>query len=223
MHRVRALPIMVASLLAAACGTQRDADERAAGDTLAPAVLPGDTLVVPPAMTSDSAAGRDAAAPPAGAAQPGGTSGAPDGAKAAPGTKSGTAPGGLSSTDIAVVAGAAAQQGGLQVMPWENLTPLILTDMRALVQHQERYFAANRRYSSRVQALGASARDGWTTRITFAGPEGWSAAATQAFYPGRSCVVWGGTSADAARAPKTEAAGLRGAAGQPVCDAGPAR
>ena len=215
MIRVSALSLVV--LLVAACGgSDTDGDART-GDTLAaPAVQPGDTLAVPPAMTSDSAAGGKAATPPAGAGQSAGSKGETPAAS--------TPPGALPTGDVAVVAGAAQQgSGGLQVMPWEHLTPLILADLRALVQRQQRNYAADRRYSTSVQPLGAAARDGWTTRVVHASARGWSAVATQAFYPGRSCVVWLGSSADEARAPRTEANGLLGAEGEPVCDRAPSR
>ena len=215
---VAALPI---SLLA--CGGRDTAADARADSLPAPAVQPGDTLAVPPAMTSDSTAGTKATAPPAGSGQsadsarrPGATTTpAPTGKPGASGT--------LSSTDLGVVAGAAAQQGGLQVMPWENLAPLALTDLRALAQRQQRTHAAERRYTTSVQPLGASARDGWTIRVVHASARGWAAVATQAFYPGRSCVVWLGTSAEEARAPRTEANALLGEEGVPVCDRAPSR
>ena len=226
MHRSRALLLGLALALVTACGgSDIDGDARAVDTLAAPAVLPGDTLAVPPAMTSDSAAGRDAAVPPAGADRPAGASASPTrGTTPALSGKTGASAGTLSSGDLTVVAGAAQQAGGgLQVMPWENLVPLVLTDLRALVQRQQRNHAAERRYTTSVQPLGISARDGWTTRVVHASARGWSAVATQAFYPGRSCVVWLGTSAEEARAPRTEANGLLGEEGVPVCDRAPAR
>ena len=224
MSRTRALLLLPAVALVLACGGgSRDAEP--AADTLpTPAVLPGDTLAVPPAMTSDSAAGVKAAAPPAGA----GGAPASSGSGATPGTKAGAVggakSGALTPGELTAVAGAAQQgAGGLQVMPWENLVPLVIADLRAHVQRQERTFARTNRYSSSPPPLGISARDGWTTRIVYAGPRGWSAVATQTFYPGRSCVIWVGASAGEARAPRTEAAGLLGAEGEPVCDPSPTR
>jgi hypothetical protein len=227
MNAIRRLLLVTLPASLLACGG-RAADADAARDTLSvPAVQPGDTLAVPPAMTSDSTAGAKAASPPAGGGQGGGTGATPAPASSGSGsgaTKSGAAAGGLSSSDIAVVAGAAQQgSGGLQVMPWENLTPLILTDLRAVVQRQRSNHAAERRYSTSVQPLGAAARDGWTTRVVHASARGWAAVATQAFYPGRSCVVWLGSSAEEARAPRTEANGLLGEEGEPVCDRAPTR
>lgn len=222
MSRIRQLLRLPALVLALACG---GGDAEPAADTLpTPAVLPGDTLAVPPAMTSDSAAGVKAAAPPAGAGQaaPSSGSGAAPGTKA--GASGGTTKGAMTSGELTAVAGAAQQgAGGLQVMPWENLVPLVIADLRAHVQRQERTFARTKRYSSSPPPLGVSARDGWTTRIVHAGPRGWSAVATQTFYPGRSCVIWVGASAEEARAPRTEAAGLRGDEGEPVCDPAPTR
>ena len=215
---VAAVPIL---LLSCSGG---DADAGARDDSLAaPAALPGDSLGVPPAMTSDSTAGTKAGAPPAASGQSADSAHRPGAtATPAPTGKPGTS-GGLSSTDLAVVAGAAAQQGGLQVMPWENLVPLVVTDLRALVQRQQRTHAAERRYSTSVQPLGVSARDGWTIRVVHASARGWAAVATHMFYPGRSCVVWLGASADEARAPRTEADALLAEEGVPVCDRAPAR
>lgn len=224
MSRIRELPLLPAIVLLLACGGGGRDAERAADTLPTPAVLPGDTLAVPPAMTSDSVAGARAAAPPAGAGQaaPSSGSGAATGTKA--GASAATKSGALTPGELTAVAGAAQQgSGGLQVMPWENLVPLVIADLRTHVQRQERNFARANRYSSSPPPLGIAARDGWTTRIVYAGPRAWSASATHTFYPGRSCVIWVGASAEEARAPRTEAAGLRGDEGEPVCDPAPTR
>ena len=105
----------------------------------------------------------------------------------------------------------ATAQGGVRVMPWELLTPTGIAQLRAVAAREERFFDEHGAYGS----VGVGAREGWTVRLLSADARGWSAEATQSFYPGRSCVIWSGVVDEQ---PATRERGRRGGAGEAVCD-----
>ena len=104
--------------------------------------------------------------------------------------------------------------GGLRVMPWTMLTPHANDLLRDLAARQQQRFEDEGRFSSAT----APGREGWTVRVLFADETGWAAEATQAFYRGRSCVIWGGDAGG--RRPRTARDGRSAGAGAPACDSG---
>ena len=104
--------------------------------------------------------------------------------------------------------------GGLRVMPWSMLTAHADDLLRDLAARQQEHFAEERRYSTAT----VSGREGWTVRVLFADEQAWAAEATQAFYAGRSCVIWGGDAGG--RRPRTARDGRQASAGTPACDSG---
>ena len=105
----------------------------------------------------------------------------------------------------------AATPGGVRVMPWELLTPIGMAQLRAVAAREARFFDEHGAYGS----VGTGGREGWSVRLLSADARGWSAEATQTFYPGRSCVIWGGAVEDR---PATRERGRRGGEGEAVCD-----
>jgi hypothetical protein len=102
----------------------------------------------------------------------------------------------------------------------EALNPrtLMMADLRNLVRSQETYFANQGVYARRTEPLALQYlwRPGVRVKILAADRQSWSAKATHARLPGKSCVIWFGS---VAQRPVTDAERRQSqGAGVPVCD-----
>jgi len=87
-------------------------------------------------------------------------------------------------------------------------------DLRRVVSANEVYHARNKRYAASTSELpGFKPTGGTTVVMSAATATGWSATATSAGAPGKSCVIWVG----AVARPKT-VGGLTGPEAVPTCD-----
>jgi hypothetical protein len=95
---------------------------------------------------------------------------------------------------------------------------LMKVDLRNLARSQETYFAMQGIYARRTEGMALQYlwhRD-VRVKILAADVESWSAKATHAKFPGKSCVVWHGA---VAQRPQTDAQRRQAnRAGEPVCD-----
>jgi len=91
-------------------------------------------------------------------------------------------------------------------------------DLRNLARSQETYFATQGSYARRTESLPLQYlwHRGVRLKILSADAESWSAKATHARFPGKSCVIWFGA---VSQRPSTDAERrAEGRAGVPVCD-----
>lgn len=103
----------------------------------------------------------------------------------------------------------------------ERIYHLLRRQLRTLLAAQEEVRATRGRYA---QGFGTGAESvaftpppGVTIAFAFADAGGWSAVATHAALPGKSCVLWAGTVAVPQR-PETAHDANRGGEGEVVCD-----
>lgn len=90
--------------------------------------------------------------------------------------------------------------------------------LRTLARSQEKYRALNATFAQSGNALDQFVWDpGVTVTILTATATGWSARATYAGVPGKSCVLWRGD-VPAAAVPHTDATGAAGDKDQVICD-----
>jgi hypothetical protein len=95
---------------------------------------------------------------------------------------------------------------------------LMKVDLRNLVRSQETYLANQGVYSRRTEpfALQYLWREGVNIKILTANRQSWSARATHARLPGKSCVIWIGS---VSKRPRTTAQRRQAdQSGVPVCD-----
>jgi len=95
---------------------------------------------------------------------------------------------------------------------------LMKVDLRNLVHSQETYFASQGSYARRTESLPLQYvwHKGVRLKILSADAESWSAEATHARLPGKTCVIWFGP---VARRPSTQARGAESSgSGVPICD-----
>jgi hypothetical protein len=90
--------------------------------------------------------------------------------------------------------------------------------LRSVAAAQERYRAANGRYAASLDRLGVRPEGGVLVDILGAGTNGWQARARHLAQPGRSCVVFVGSLANA-EPPRTDGdREMAGEEGIPLCD-----
>jgi hypothetical protein len=98
---------------------------------------------------------------------------------------------------------------------------LMKVDLRNLAHSQETFFAMQGFYARRTEALALQYL--WhkdiRVKILAADAESWTAKATHARFPGKSCVIWYGRDGRVAQQPVTDAQQRRESrAGVPICD-----
>ncbi len=115
-------------------------------------------------------------------------------------------------------ASAVAQGARISVPPPPNASQSVLLSLRSLARAEEHYFESHMRYASHVDSLKVTAEPGVTLEVISATARGWSARGSWDKSPGKTCVVYFGTTSDV-KPPITEFEGRRPKReGEPVCD-----
>jgi hypothetical protein len=128
---------------------------------------------------------------------------------------------GLTAAAGASLTGAAfaALPGGARsvaVTEWDDPVADMKADLRRLVSANEVYHVKNSRYAGDVGSLSSfRPSQGVSVTILNASANGWSAKATDAALPGKSCVIYVGS---VPAPPKTDTDGRSGPEAVAVCD-----
>lgn len=123
---------------------------------------------------------------------------------------------------VVPTAGAQVQVAG-KSQPAEAIEPAavvksLTSQLRNLVSAEESYYADHSTYSNSLKELGYVAREGAVVMVFRADKRGWAGRAVHPAIAGKSCVIWVGPTGEAAQV-RTDATGITGAEGEPVCDA----
>jgi hypothetical protein len=103
----------------------------------------------------------------------------------------------------------------------ERVFDLLRTQLRAVLEAQDAVHAQRGRFARGFGTSGETVAftppPGITITLGFADSAGWTAIATHAALPGKSCVIWIGT-VPLNQRPETSHDGNRGGHGEVVCD-----
>jgi hypothetical protein len=130
-----------------------------------------------------------------------------------------SAPGGAQPSEAAKPESASPDTGSAL----DVLDPRVLmkVDLRNLAHSQETFFAMQGFYARRTETLALQYlwHKNVRVKILAADAESWTAKATHARFPGKSCVIWYGREGRVAQQPVTDAQQRRESRGAvPVCD-----